>query len=361
MEETVAETVSMEKAQADSLVNETTSDTPTTTKTTTTETKEEDPFSMMSGMEQDDVYKVTLTEENVAEKAGEKGNEKVSVEDEEEVDAVDVDEPFAMMAGMGEKQVYEGQADEEEEAAGDMDDPFAMMSGMGGEQVYKVTLMEETVAETVSMEKAQADSMPNTTPDPASVPLQMSISGSSTERSTRVRRKPLVLALGHLTKKNIGQLKKLDSATFPVHYQETYYQRLLQSLEYTRLGYCADVLVCSISCRLESRPGGGKALYIMTLNVLKAYRRRTLGSQLIQWCNEKAEGESGKADDIREIYLHVQTSNDAAIAFYKSFGFEVTEHINNYYKTIDPPDSYVLRKQLKGAAVKEEGTDASGQ
>merc|ERR1711953_588892 len=111
---------------------------------------------MMSGMEEDDVYKVTLTEENVAEKAGEKGNEKVSVEDEEEVDAVDVDEPFAMMGGMGEKQVYEGQADEEEVAAGDMDDPFAMMSGMGGEQVYKVTLMEETVAETVSMEKAHS-------------------------------------------------------------------------------------------------------------------------------------------------------------------------------------------------------------
>jgi len=126
-------------------------------------------------------------------------------------------------------------------------------------------------------------------------------------------------------------------------------------------GYCADVLVCSISCRLESRPGGGKALYIMTLNVLKAYQRRTLGSQLIRWCNEKAEGESGKADDVREIYLHVQTSNDGAIAFYKSFGFEVTEQINNYYKTIDPPDSYVLRKQLKGAAVKEEGTNAPGK
>jgi len=49
------------------------------------------------------------------------------------------------------------------------------------------------------------------------------------------------------------------------------------------------------------------------------------------------------------------------MAFYKSFGFEVTEQIKNYYKTIDPPDSYVLRKQLKGAAVKEEGTDVPGQ
>ena len=34
-----------------------------------------------------------------------------------------------------------GATSEVEEAAGDMDDPFAMMSGMGSEQVYKVTLV----------------------------------------------------------------------------------------------------------------------------------------------------------------------------------------------------------------------------
>eukprot|EP00974_Lingulodinium_polyedra_P030642 2949582-Lingulodinium_polyedra.AAC.1 len=35
---------------------------------------------------------------------------------------------------------------EEEEAAGDFDDPFAMMRGMGEEQVYKVTLLDEAAA-----------------------------------------------------------------------------------------------------------------------------------------------------------------------------------------------------------------------
>ena len=37
-------------------------------------------------------------------------------------------------------------------------------------------------------------------------------------------------------------------------------------------------------------------------------------------------------DNIVEIYLHVQTSNEAAINFYASFGFEKTEMIPNYYK-----------------------------
>lgn len=48
--------------------------------------------------------------------------------------------------------------------------------------------------------------------------------------------------------------------------------------------------------------------------------------------------------NISEIYLHVQTNNDDAIAFYKKFGFEITDTIQNYYANITPPDCYVLSK-----------------
>merc|ERR1719276_823599 len=73
-----------------------------------------------------------------------------------------MDDPFAMMAGMGEEEVYkvtlmedneEKEGEEEEEAAGDMDDPFAMMAGMGEEEVYKVTLVEDSKEETKKEEK----------------------------------------------------------------------------------------------------------------------------------------------------------------------------------------------------------------
>jgi len=165
------------------------------------------------------------------------------------------------------------------------------------------------------------------------------------------RRKPLKLDIGNVTEKNIGQLKKLNTATFPVHYKDQFYQDLLKFLDYSRLGYYADVLISSICCRLEDRPDGGKALYIMTLSVLKAYQRRSLASQLIQWAIEKAEGKDGLSDDVQEMYLHVQTSNAGALAFYKTFGFEVTEEKKNYYKKIDPPDCYVLRKPLKREKV----------
>ena len=48
-----------------------------------------------------------------------------------------------------------------------------------------------------------------------------------------------------------------------------------------------------------------------------------------------------------EVYLHVQISNDDARQFYLTRGFEQTEIIRNYYKRIEPPDSYVFKKSLK--------------
>lgn len=168
--------------------------------------------------------------------------------------------------------------------------------------------------------------------------------------STGRRMKPLKLEFGDLTEKNVGQLKKLNSATFPVHYEDRFYQDLFKSLEYSKLGYFADVLVGSICGRLEPLADGGKALYIMTLSVLKAYERRSLASQLVKWTIDKAEGKQGQTDEVQEIYLHVQTSNTGALDFYKKFGFEIKEEIKNYYKKIEPPDCYVLRRAITHAA-----------
>lgn len=60
---------------------------------------------------------------------------------------------------------------------------------------------------------------------------------------------------------------------------------------------------------------------------------------MLQVCKEKPE--------IEAVYLHVQTNNEAAIAFYNKFGFEIADTIKDYYKRIEPPDCYVLQKKLK--------------
>ena len=75
------------------------------------------------------------------------------------------------------------------------------------------------------------------------------------------------------------------------------------------------------------------------------YRNGAVGTRLLQHALNE-----GSADGfIVDAYLHVQTSNDDAIAFYKRFGFEISETIPGYYQNIEPTDCYVLTKKCAPA------------
>ena len=55
---------------------------------------------------------------------------------------------------------------------------------------------------------------------------------------------------------------------------------------------------------------------------------------------------ASKDPALSEVYLHVQLGNDEAKQFYLSNGFEDAGIIKDYYKRIDPPDCYILKKKL---------------
>lgn len=84
-------------------------------------------------------------------------------------------------------------------------------------------------------------------------------------------------------------------------------------------------------------------LYIITLGVLAPHRGRGVGGALVRRC--LAVVEEG-LPEVRAAYLHVQTCNEEAMAFYERFGFERAEIIENYYRRIDPPHALVLRRRL---------------
>ncbi|CEL91849.1 unnamed protein product [Vitrella brassicaformis CCMP3155] len=213
-------------------------------------------------------------------------------------------------------------------------------------------------------------------------------------RGKRAKTDDLQMELGFLNEKNVGQLRKLNLATFPVVYKDGFYADVVNHTKYSRLAYLKDVLVAGLCCRVEtassalpmppdaapapnnhsnangltddvpssslpngptprvSSEGGGCRLYIMTLGVLKPYRRLGIGTRLLEWLLDevhKANAETpaqrghGVLDD---IYLHVQSNNDVAIAFYQQYGFSVINRLEHYYTTLDPSDCYVLSKRL---------------
>ncbi len=47
------------------------------------------------------------------------------------------------------------------------------------------------------------------------------------------------------------------------------------------------------------------------------------------------------------LILFLLLSNEGAKDFYLSSGFKVIDMIKDYYKRIDPPDSYLLEKKLR--------------
>ncbi|OVA00521.1 GNAT domain [Macleaya cordata] len=155
-------------------------------------------------------------------------------------------------------------------------------------------------------------------------------------------KREVTISLDAVRDKNMMQLKKLNTALFPVRYNDKYYADALASGEFTKLAYYSDICVGSIACRLEKKDGGAaRVVYIMTLGVLAPYRELGIGSKLLNHVIDLCSKQN-----ISEIYLHVQTNNDDAINFYKKFGFEITETIQNYYTNISPPDCFVLTKLI---------------
>ncbi|VFQ97654.1 unnamed protein product [Cuscuta campestris] len=149
----------------------------------------------------------------------------------------------------------------------------------------------------------------------------------------------MAISLDGVRDKNLMQLKKLNTALFPVRYNDKYYADSIASGEFTKLAYYSDICVGSIACRLEKKEGSAVRVYIMTLGVLAPYRGLGVGSKLLNHVLDLCAKQN-----ISEIYLHVQTNNDDAIKFYQKFGFQITDTIHNYYTNITPPDCYVVTK-----------------
>ena len=79
-----------------------------------------------------------------------------------------------------------------------------------------------------------------------------------------------------------------------------------------------------------------KRIHIMSIGILEEYRRKNLGTKLIEYLKNSSE---------YQISLYVQISNETAIAFYKKNSFEINKEIINYYDNLDVKNAYYMTYQ----------------
>ena len=88
--------------------------------------------------------------------------------------------------------------------------------------------------------------------------------------------------LGDVSPANLQQLKVVNLNTLPVKYSEKFYRELIDNYTTEYMKYCIwnGFVVGAVCARVEGRDTDDSKLYIMTINVLAAYRRRGIGKFL---------------------------------------------------------------------------------
>ena len=71
---------------------------------------------------------------------------------------------------------------------------------------------------------------------------------------------------------------------------------------------------------------GGEFVHVITLDVLDAFRRQSIGSLLLQAAEREAASRGAAI-----MYLETATTNKAAIALWKKHGYRESGTIKNYY------------------------------
>ncbi|KAI8847962.1 acyl-CoA N-acyltransferase [Chytridium lagenaria] len=161
---------------------------------------------------------------------------------------------------------------------------------------------------------------------------------------------------------SIPVLRRLNSVLFPIPYNDRFYTTVLEN--WILPSWYAKFCIGAISCRREPltlQPSDKRVkVYIMTLGVLAPYRRLQIGTLLVESVISRCQADPY----IDHFILHVQTTNREAIRFYKARGFRVEERVDGYYnlnKGVDPPDAYLLRRNLVGKKAERVQTPPPSQ
>lgn len=144
------------------------------------------------------------------------------------------------------------------------------------------------------------------------------------------------LTLVPISHENVNELQQINTALFPIVYNDKFYLQANPSDPFWRLVYWNENLVGAFCCKQVEQK-----LYIMTFGVLAKYRRNGIASFMLDYLIDQAKNE-----ELSQIYLHVQVSNNAALKFYQKHLFRITNTVQEYYKKIEPRAAHILIRDI---------------
>ncbi|MED6287740.1 hypothetical protein CHARACLAT_019270 [Characodon lateralis] len=161
---------------------------------------------------------------------------------------------------------------------------------------------------------------------------------------------------------DIENVKLLCGDWFPIEYPDSWYQDITSnkkffSLAATFRGNIVGMIVAEIKSRTKVHKEDGDILassfpvdtqvaYILSLGVVKEFRKHGIGSLLLDSLKEHIS--TTAQDHCKAIYLHVLTTNNTAIHFYENRDFRQHHYLPYYYsiredRNIDPLVNQDLR------------------
>ncbi|XP_064629513.1 N-alpha-acetyltransferase 60-like [Lineus longissimus] len=169
--------------------------------------------------------------------------------------------------------------------------------------------------------------------------------------------------LRFLNPNDIDEVKTLCQDWFPIEYPDSWFQEITSNAKFYSLAATYDcriigLIVCEVKSRtkcnkedadlLSSNSSSGvHVAYILSLGVLKDFRRQGIASLLLDSLVSYLT--TNEQHNCRVVYLHVLTTNAAAIRFYEQRNFKMHNYLPYYYSIKGKPrDGYTYALYING-------------
>lgn len=144
-----------------------------------------------------------------------------------------------------------------------------------------------------------------------------------------------------INEENIDHAKQVQNMLFPIHYPDSFYSELLcdsAKASYLFRARGEVIGICTLSTEAEY-----SRCYLMTFGILQQHRRRKVGTT----CLLLLETLLAERYGIKEVYLHVLTTNLAARFFYVRLGYSFLKTEDDYYKNLPVKSAFLFVKNIK--------------